>query len=102
MAFSLRRNLSARRDQLPVVTAGGLAGAGAASRSDLTRNRDEAAQSRKGIRTWHAARKAFGWTESPNEYGNYCPLRLAEPLREGNGRRFARVEQRVSYAYKGG
>lgn len=26
--------------------------------------------------TWHAAREAFGWTEFPNEYGNYSPLRL--------------------------
>ena len=36
--------------------------------------------------TWHAAREAFGWTEFPNEYGNYSPLRLAELLAEGNGR----------------
>lgn len=36
--------------------------------------------------TWHAAREAFGWTEFPNEYGNYSPLRLAELLADGNGR----------------
>ena len=36
--------------------------------------------------TWHAAREAFGWTDLPNEYGNYSPLRPAELLAEGNGR----------------
>lgn len=36
--------------------------------------------------TWHAAREAFGWTDFPNEYGNYSPLRLAELLAEGNTR----------------
>lgn len=39
-----------------------------------------------GQNTWHAAREAFGWTEFPNEYGNYSPLRLARLLTEGNGR----------------
>jgi uncharacterized LabA/DUF88 family protein len=37
--------------------------------------------------TWHAAREAFGWTDFPNEYGNYSPLRLAELVTERNGRR---------------
>lgn len=36
--------------------------------------------------TWHAAREAFGWTDFPNEYGNFSPLRLAELIAERNGR----------------
>lgn len=36
--------------------------------------------------TYKTAREAFGWTDYPNEYGNYSPYRLARLLAAGNGR----------------
>lgn len=36
--------------------------------------------------TYKTAREAFGWRDSPNEYGNYSPYRLAQVLAAGNGR----------------
>ncbi len=42
------------------------------------------------------AREAFGWTNMPNEYGNFSPYQLARILAAGNGRganaRLVRVE----------
>lgn len=36
--------------------------------------------------TYKTAREAFGWTDYPNEYGNYSPYQLARILAAGNGR----------------
>ena len=36
--------------------------------------------------TYKTAREAFGWSDYPNEYGNYSPCRLAKLLADGNGR----------------
>lgn len=36
--------------------------------------------------TYKTAREAFGWSEYPNEHGNYSPYQLARILAAGNGR----------------
>lgn len=36
--------------------------------------------------TYKTAREAFGWSDWPNEYGNYSPYRLAKLFVAGNGR----------------
>ena len=35
---------------------------------------------------YRAARRAFGWENMPNEYGNFSPYQLARVLAAGNGR----------------
>ena len=35
---------------------------------------------------YKTAREAFGWTNMPNEYGNFSPYQLARILAAGNGR----------------
>ena len=46
--------------------------------------------------TYKTAREAFGWTDYPNEFGNYSPYQLARILAAGNGRGAESVLVRVN------